>query len=171
MRVEVESSLRYWAKCPSCAEGRFELTHLVNARALRASNSFGPWYCRGCGQGVAGEISPSGDAVELKVLEERVEEFYDLLKLEPQAKPVYFVVRASRALNSKCDLRYLYEEHSCPTNHIHCELIVHDGDSDPHGLFKYVTSVTLPQDHKADSDRFSNMDLEDIQILLGEELA
>ncbi len=66
---------------------------------------------------------------------------YDLLVLPPQEKPVYFIVERDDdpEYNQTDDARkFLYESHSCPTNWLQPIYMVHDGDSDPHGLIRYV---------------------------------
>jgi len=40
--------------------------------------------------------------------------------------------------------RYIYDDHSCPTNYIPITAIMTRYDSDPHGCFEYVRTVWLP---------------------------
>ena len=77
---------------------------------------------------------------------------YDLLVLPPQDKPVYFIVERddNPEYNQTDDERkFLYESHSCPTNWLRPVYMAHDGDSDPHGLIRYVgnrKASELPKD-------------------------
>lgn len=77
-----------------------------------------------------------------------------LLRLDPQPKPVYFVVEAGYAdddpnvdetSTAESLNRYYFEEGSCPTNFVRCELIVSEGDTDPHGIFEWVRTVERPE--------------------------
>ena len=67
---------------------------------------------------------------------------YDLMVLPPQDKPVYFIVQTddNPKYNSDEHLKFMYESHSCPVNWLEPVYMVHDGDSDPHGLIRYVGS-------------------------------
>ncbi len=69
---------------------------------------------------------------------------FDVLVLQPQTKPVYFVVKGRRdPADSDAETMerkaYFYEEHSCPTNWLKdIELLSFDGDHDPHGLLEFI---------------------------------
>ena len=77
---------------------------------------------------------------------------YDLLVLPPQDTPVYFIVEREddpQFPETDAQRTLLYESHSCPTNWLKPVYMVHDGDSDPHGLIRYVANrheSTLPPD-------------------------
>jgi hypothetical protein len=77
---------------------------------------------------------------------------YDLLVLPPQTQPVYFVVEREdypEYNQTDADRKFLYESHSCPTNWLQPVHMVHDGDSDPHGLIRYIGTkkeADLPPD-------------------------
>ena len=64
--------------------------------------------------------------------------------------PVYFVMEGL-ATNDKPSpyehAKYYLEEHTCPTNWVGGEVvcIANDGDMDPHGVFKVVRAVWMPQ--------------------------
>ena len=69
---------------------------------------------------------------------------YDLLVLPPQDKPVYFIVERDdddKYNQTDAGRKFLYESHSCPTNWLKPIYMVHDGDSDPHGLIRYVANM------------------------------
>lgn len=67
---------------------------------------------------------------------------YDLLVLPPQTKPVYFIVEREDYDHDSTEeqTKFLYESHSCPVNWLEPIYVHHDGDSDPHGLIRYVAS-------------------------------
>ncbi len=65
---------------------------------------------------------------------------YDLLVLPPQDKPVYFIVERKHdpRYATHDHWKFVYESHSCPTNWLDPVHMVHDGNSDPHGLIRYI---------------------------------
>lgn len=66
---------------------------------------------------------------------------YDILRLPPQEKAVYFVVEAFLPDDLETT-EYHYEEGSCPSDFFHrLEKIITDGDTDPHGLFEFVRTT------------------------------
>jgi len=70
--------------------------------------------------------------------------------LPPHPTPVYFVVRGMRVEGAnimprddedrRASEQFFYEESSCPTNWLKPTMVYVDGDSDPHGLLKFVAS-------------------------------
>jgi hypothetical protein len=112
---------------------------------------FGPWHCHDCGRAFKGTVNAPDD-VNLELSDEQQVRTLVLLKLEPQDKPVFFVVNHLRFPLAQSDFtedesaRYFFEEHSCPTNFIPCTRIISEGDTDPHGLFSYVAQVDRPAD-------------------------
>jgi len=87
---------------------------------------------------------------------------FSLVKLEPQKRPVYFVLaltdyshHGARGIGTdefEESHRYWLEEHTCPTNFMAGEVIVNQGDLDPHGLFTYVRSVKAVEVPKSPND-------------------
>ncbi len=76
---------------------------------------------------------------------------YDLLVLPPTDKPIYFIVERedNPDYREPSHWKFAYESHSCPTNWLDPVHIVHDGDSDPHGLIRYIGTkleADLPPD-------------------------
>lgn len=130
--------------CPSCGkDDGFRCDNIVTEKPGRF---FGPWYCDGCGAAITGSRADNGD-IEIEVRNERKIDTIDLLVLEPQDKPVYFLVPGSRYEGGHWDddsrtedesKQYHYDESSCPTNWLHPEAIRIGGDNDPHGLIKYL---------------------------------
>jgi len=108
---------------------------------LEAGQEVGPWYCEDCGCGFK-VIANGVDSVAIKTDDKFVKTF-DLLVLDPQLKPVYFVMSGKAYMDIDEDQRrYYYEEHSCPTNWIgDAEMIAIDGNTDPHGILRYIRSV------------------------------
>jgi len=65
---------------------------------------------------------------------------YDLLVLPPTDKPVYFIVEREHLpdYDTPEHWKFSYESHSCPTNWLQPVYMVHDEDSDPHGIIRYI---------------------------------
>jgi len=130
--------------CPHCgAKTGSSIDHLVSGA------KFGPWYCDECGHGYGGVAN--GVETVLEKSEQRFDKTLDLLVLDPSDKPVFFVLAGKRFVDHADDdggnTRYFYEEHSCPTNWIgEAVMIAVGGDTDPHGLLRYVRSVPATSD-------------------------
>lgn len=78
-----------------------------------------------------------------------------LLKIEPDALPVYFVVRHRRfpehgvkGSEEQADHdEYFFNEHTCPTNWTDdIVAVISEGDEDPHGFARFVRSIKPPDD-------------------------
>jgi hypothetical protein len=106
------------------------------------------WYCDTCGQRYRLSFSRDG-AVEIAPAKGRKITTIDVLKLSPQAKPVYFIVKGMRFEDDDTledddragGKQFFYEEHSCPTNWLKPEMVYFDGDADPHGLIEFVETA------------------------------
>ena len=78
----------------------------------------------------------------------------DLLKIETITGPVFFIVEGCSKMESDAlNMRYFYEEHTCPTNFCRVEAIFTPTDNDPHEVFEYVRSVWMPKRYIEDSNR------------------
>jgi hypothetical protein len=77
-----------------------------------------------------------------------------LLALDTVAGPLFFIVEGAAIFCPIPELqesrRFLYEEHTCPTNFIDIEAICFKGDMDPHGVFRHVRSVWMPAEYADD---------------------
>lgn len=81
---------------------------------------------------------------------------YCLLSIDTKKGKAYFVVEGLQQWPStyeemQNDKRYLYEEHTCPTNFISIPLISFNGDHDPHGIFRFEEAVWMIRED-ADED-------------------
>lgn len=128
-----------YAVCPACGADAGCVDHLLG-QALTTR-----WYCDACGQRYELAFSLGGGVVISRV-EGRKVRTVDLLVLQPQAKPVYFIVEGLRfeedgsERDEDEEKRFYYDEHSCPTNWLHPEMVYFNGDSDPHGLIEFVAT-------------------------------
>ncbi len=68
---------------------------------------------------------------------------YDILRLDPQDKPIFFVVEAFSPDGDPSSTAFYYDENTCPTNIFvrGVEEIIVDGDTDRHGLFEFVRTT------------------------------
>lgn len=140
---------RYIA-CPACGTGRHGVSHLVALGRV----TFGPWYCDACGHGFTGEVVDAHTVVTRPHGDRKVPTLVTL-ELPPQAGPVRFLVEGMRFVpadgsddgeDHDAQDAYFYEEHTCPSNWLGVDVVAPDGDPDPHGLFRWVsTEVDQPQ--------------------------
>jgi len=154
MKLQLSIKQTWHFECPSCKKlDAFEVSHLLKD----VREDFGPWYCDNCGIGVKGKVSGGAVAVELSGT--RREDTVDLLRLPPQADPLYLVVKGFNIVDTAtnevkgCSKEYWYEAHNCPVNVLsHTEAILTGNDSDPHGIFEYLGSskITDPEFDGAD---------------------
>lgn len=73
-----------------------------------------------------------------------------LLKMDITEKEVYIIVKDylyyhNGEYSTDEDLEYFYNEHTCPSNYLRFPIIV-DGDTDCHGIFKFIEAVPRPSD-------------------------
>lgn len=136
--------------CPNCRHrGRSCVDDL---------NGFGPWYCDHCGTGFKGKKVDGEWKIEYADVKHTT---LILLELELDCVSAYFIVKgmcfAPRGVTPVIDKehgRYFIQEHTCPTNFIPCEAIIHRDDADPHGLFRYVDEILVPKDFDFDEQLF-----------------
>jgi len=128
-----------YAVCPHCGEDAGAVDHVLG-RSLETA-----WYCESCGGQYGLRLTPY--EVEVTRLEGRMVKTADVLRLDPQAKPVYFVVPGRRyepadpLVPEEDRHAFYYEEHSCPVNWLKPVMVFYDGDTDPHGLIQFVSST------------------------------
>lgn len=135
--------------CPHCGEEAGRVDHLFDDREWREA---GPWYCESCGDAYKVRVNSPTDIEVEPVAGHKIDTFV-LLKIEPQEKPVFFVVKGLQiGTREEGHERYYYEEHSCPTNYVRCEAIISESDSDPHGIFSFVRSIPIPEENEPDQE-------------------
>ena len=81
----------------------------------------------------------------------------NLLAIDAKSGPIYFVFEGLGTWpvtheELQINQRFFYEEYTCPTNFTRAALIVHDGDSDPHGVFRFVESIWMTCEYEAIKD-------------------
>lgn len=161
-----ELKTRRYFSCPNGCDHELSVEHLFHGvlavTAEYPRRTAGPWYCDVCGQGW--RLSYDHESIDV--------EPYDggagnrgfgrdgkrrwqwvVLELPPQREPVRFKVRGMRfspEINEE-NVRYYYEEHTCPVNWLAEVNEVRIGeDADPHGLWRVVEVSDLTDEEKAD---------------------
>lgn len=141
--------------CPLCDKGEHRCDH------IEPGQTFGPWRCRVCNGSFFGRRLPTGKIL-VEASRERWVPTLDLLVLQPQEKPVYFVVEGQRLVHDDVDTSdqqqdseanskaYHYHEQSCPTNWLKPVVMAYDGDTDPHGLIRFVSYRDAPGSSEVD---------------------
>lgn len=148
--MKVELTVKHYFPCPQCKEQfAFSIEHL-----LAENTTFGPWYCDYCGQGVRGTVKDGTVDIE-----EHGKKLDTLVLLKCNTDPKLFIVAKGMRFGERSEedhrggARYFYEEGTCPSNYFEATVaVMHDGDTDPHGLFNYVKEVTLPPRNHQDPD-------------------
>lgn len=128
--------------CPHCGK-----THGSAIDHIEPGGSFGPWFCDGCGQGFHGVMRGEATVIEKIPSGARFADTLVLLEYPPSDKPLRFLMRGRRyeLPGDPGDMRFYYEQHSCPTNWIgQAVMISHGGCTDPHGFLRYVRETPCP---------------------------
>ena len=142
MKAELRG--KTYIRCPDCGKGENRVCHLFD---MSFPVDFGPWYCDACGTGYKGTIRGTAD-IEIALCDTpRLLKVVDVLVLEPQDRPLYVAVASKDYGCGLDDKRYLYEEHTCPTNWTRdVEMLMIGSNTDPHGLFQYLGTEYVPDD-------------------------
>ena len=151
--VPIEKTVILKISCPTIGcKTRHRVDHLLKDLQPGARQSFPSWSCKHCHlQITAGEVwydadgNPQADVTWGHIPPEE-RDMPGLIILRStnagEKDPIYAVIEVER-LNEQMsrkelhdDWRYYYDEHTCPTNWTrHIVALVHDQDSDPHGVF------------------------------------
>ncbi len=130
--------------CPSCNQPDKSVDHLKGQRVDTM------WYCDHCGKRYEFTVLPDLTVKELKATGEYLEKAIVLLRNGSVGLVVEGMTFHCPGKRDDHSHDYFYNEHTCPTNYMRYVCAVVDleaKDTDPHGIFQYVT--TLPWDEKA----------------------
>ena len=128
--------------CPHCQEGVHTVEHLIqNAQnpTYKGECHAGPWYCDNCGHSFF-LVASSDGTIDVTLHKEVSTPITVLLEIPPQQHPIVLKVAHKNYGGpvEENNLRYFYEEYTCPINYLRDVLEVSvEGDSDPHGLASY----------------------------------
>lgn len=141
-----------FVRCLKCGEGEFSVEHLFRENFAKA----GPWYCDLCGEGHDFELR--GGDLDVSLAGKTKRKTTVLLRLPPQAEPIYFLVHGMAFSSSKkedlySNARYFYEEHTCATNWLKdVQCVLAHGSADPHGLAELADFRDEPIPHSSWGD-------------------
>lgn len=132
--------------CPECSNDTgASIEHLINPQK---DTKFGPWYCDECGTSFEGLVDMSGQVFVKPNPNNKAHEAMTLVSLPPQTEPFYFLLKRKVWTRQNeevdLDLDYYINEHSCPTNWLRdIEVVMFDGDADPHGVIRHVRTIEM----------------------------
>lgn len=138
--------------CPTCGQTHHSYQHLLD-EAVKSQKpvSFGPWRCHECISGYTGVVNPDG-TVLLTPYKNNFIRAVSLLKSQHEEHPIYLMVEMNHCHpdpSKPLDPSYYFDQHTCPTNYMRdVTRILFDGDTDPHGVFEHVRTVTAEEARK-----------------------
>lgn len=139
--AQIHTEERKFIVCPYCGNDKsHSVSHILSGEH---GNSFGPWYCDECGGSISGKLDSDGK-IKLELSEQKMIHTFDLLKYFENSEEFYIIVRGlswSNYENIFEGKEYFYAEHTCPTNFLQVEKVIQKNDSDPHGIFQYISSI------------------------------
>jgi len=114
--------------CPTCGKSEHGVGH------IERGSSFGPWYCRQCGNGFTGRKTEDG-SISLTTGERSIKDIACLVEA-----PAGFRWWTSASLFdgervSVSHMRFFIEEHQCPINMLRHAVEV---PGDPHGALSIL---------------------------------
>lgn len=149
MRATLIRKTDVYIQCATCGD---ESSHCVTN--IDPGTSFGPSYCNNCGAGIRGYVNGSG-AIDIEEAEYRRVPAHILLRILPQADPVFLVVQGADLVptsehgcreTAECAEEFLdsdeffYGYASDPSITLQNALaLIRGTEFAPPGLFQYVT--------------------------------
>jgi hypothetical protein len=135
-------------RCPNCNGQEFAVEHLMGKHTKA-----GPWGCDDCGQAWWVEIK--GEAVEATRAPQHDygPHVAVILEIPPQKEPIRFKLHARQYSLERTneEARFLYEEHTCPTNWLGEVTDLYLGeDPDPHHIIRFVESRPFTPEEMAE---------------------
>ncbi len=138
-----KTRLKLLLMCPSCTQGEFSVEH------INAGQEFGPWCCDKCGAYCKGKRA--GAIFEMEICEDLKREKITVTLQSKTQPPITLKLNTWQYMPGKDgppltperawdNARYYFNEHTCPTNYMRdVAEIICEGDSDPHGVFEFVS--------------------------------
>lgn len=133
----ITETKRYFA-CPNGCAYKHSIDHLFEPTYV--GREVGSWNCKVCGDAYYFTAHSDGRLFVRKCeKEEKYRRAFVVLEIPPQKHPIRLLLDTHAWDGEDDNQRYLYEEHTCPTNWTrNISKIIIDGDEDPHGFAKFV---------------------------------
>ncbi len=134
MKATITAKL--FINCPACSAVGSAVDHLFKM----APTTWGPWYCDTCHAGFRGTVNADG-TLYVELTGERQVPQQVRVEIPPQTETITLTLETRYPPDfTDENVRYLIEEHSCPSNHLRAVGGVWLGDdADPHGLIRFVS--------------------------------
>lgn len=133
-------------RCPNGCDCEWSVEHLFGHH-----ESAGPWACDECGE--AWRLAIKGEAIEMTRAPKHDygPRVVVVLEIPPQTEPIRFKLTKRRAAEfTDENERFLYEEHTCPTNWLGDVDEMYIGeDPDPHHIIRFVEARALTAEEEA----------------------
>lgn len=160
--------------CPFCGEGEHRVDHLFDyARDPKKSPggffAAGPWHCKNIACLRVFDLQVFADeSVQTIETERDTNEIYAPVYVLLRRGDLFILLDAHTHIDRTAytsgepmcqekqdQIRYYYEEHTCPTNWMQgcVHMLSLDGDIDPHGAFDFVRAMTYPEVWKGQEAR------------------
>lgn len=138
--------------CPHCNNRKFEYEHLYQ----QGVPGDWTWNCYNCGCYISFTMNKEFEIDVTNVKIAKYPKVLVLLQLDPDdgarlEKPLYLVIetinyRHEEDLVEFCKYQeYYYNERTCPSNYLGDTTVLYGGDDDPHGIFKFVEAIWMPE--------------------------
>lgn len=136
-------------ECPKC---KFEINtawyvNLVLSERVKAKGKEPTFEqtCRGCDAAFKFHVTTPTDITYEEIKPSKIS---GLMLVKHHTEELYMVVEQTfyedrRTGEFNLDLEYFIDEHTCPTNWFKVLMVAENGDVDPHGVFRWVRSVTF----------------------------
>lgn len=160
--------------CPFCGEGEHRVDHLFEyAQDPKKSPGglfeAGPWHCKNIACLRVFNLQAFADESVKTIETERASneiyapvyvllrrgDLFILLDAHTHIDRTAYMSGEPMCQEKQDQIRYYYEEHTCPTNWMQgcVHMLSLDGDTDPHGAFDFVRAMTYPEVWKGQEAR------------------
>lgn len=146
MKVSIETETKHHVTCPNCNNHRWSVGHMLHRKKSWE------WSCDECYSQF--DFNCVDDGIELTQVPTTSISGAALVKYcgNTIQDQLFFIVEVYFSFDKEGKLdpdwednkRYYIQQHTCPTNLISCQAIIHNGDTDPHGVVQYVRSAPYP---------------------------
>lgn len=138
--------------CPHCNNHNFIYEHLCR----QGVPGEWKWNCPKCVSDISFSLNEQLAIEVTNIKVAKHPKALVLLRLEPNdgdslKKPLYLIITTLNYTHTE-DLaeyskqeEYYYDIHTCPSNFLGGATVVYGDDDDPHGIFKFVEAIWMPE--------------------------